>query len=1648
MFAIPARFRNFLRWQGSDHGRTRRIERLGFRRPRLECLEQRQLLAVSASDPFGSAEVSALLGSSGSPADGQALAMSAAEVTAAQTPDFGFALRLGSTGLDAARSVAIDDLGNLYVLGLFEGSVDFDPGAGTAIRTGNAFVAKYSPQGAFFWAQAFTGSFISDVGALAIDVNGNVFVAGSFSGTVDFDPGPGSAPLTSTGWGGDAFVLKLNPSGNYLWARSLGGNDYDAATALDTDDAGNVYATGHFWGTVDVNPGTGSDLRTSAGERDVFVWKLSGTGNLVWARTVGGTGDDHGRGITLDDLDNVHITGTFFDTVDFNPGAGTALLTSAGWDDVFVLKLNNSGNYLWAKRFGGGPTEVSSGIVVDPDGNVYTAGYFWGEGDFDPGPGITMLSSAGEEDIFVSKLDASGNFGWARRMGGPLNDGAMGIELVTDSQISTVGYFQGTADFDPGSAVVNLTSAGQDDVFVSSLDTAGGFVWAGAMGGSGSELGLGIVADDSGNLVTTGYFEGTADFNPGSVLYPLTSSGGLDVFLSKLTSLPPGTGAIGDRVWDDVNENGVLDAGEPGVSGVRVELFHAGANGQIGGGDDQSLGTVSTNDAGEYSFLHLPAGQYYLHFSNLPSGRSFTTKDVGNDNADSDVDPSTGMTDVFLLADAASDGTRDAGLVAQAAPSVSIVPGFLGLALVDTDGSAFRMDVGESGLELSWLGDIADVDPLDDIAGSAALGSRFFGISDGSGLDPSLRSVLGYADVDISAPAPGGSIAVNIVGAVFTGSGLSLTPVDLAAMEFGADQTTLFAAGTAGGSAYLFELDYQNPQDYGLSINVVLATPVVNLGSYRPAGDLAFALDNELVPDANNLYLTTDGSNGQALSLLATQPAAGTMAAVPGLNLGASDFEGLSPWFGPDSLVGFRSGTNEAVRIDLGGSGSPTLESLGSLSETHLGNISGASALWMMPEDLGPVASTHQNDAPAFGQYWYAFTAAATGAFRAVLNSGGSGLTLYAYDNVGQLQSLVGGGTEITYEPVYAGQELYLHVGGLWGNADLDLEILGPATELNVVDYWKSGVVATDNGHLAYQFEAARNGVLTAEVRQGASGGTEMRLYALGPTGAVLQPPLETGLDRIDFEPAAAGGRYLLTVAGLAASAEVCLANLVERTGSHVSVYGTSGGDSFAFDASAGNQFTIKDVVYAFTPVEADSFSFDGLDGNDSVAFVGTSGPDNATVHPTSGNFSGTGYDLDVVHIESTNYDGAGGEDTVYVWGSTAANTYTGHPGRAEMTGGGVSITVMADRIYGRGGGGADTATIWDSDGNDVFEFFPVWAKATGDGLFHHVQGFTTIIGKAELGANGTDEVFFRGSAQGDWLKSTTITTRMLTLGAWRNAEGFDTITAYGRGAKDKPDTLLVQDTPGADTLKLKPLETTLATPTYKVTAYGFGSVDATRVNVNAADDKVTLEDSAGDDTFTGNPAWIQIASANPAYTNKATGFPSVMGYSTGAGMDRAYFSDFNGAADARVENDTFTAGSLTGELTGPGYRLWARFFDEVHAEAKLGRDIANLSGTTGVDQLDATATEVGMWGANAKGTFANYAKYFDEVYAAAGNGLDKAIVHGATIESDYQPPAGIPLDQLSQALWLNQFEKIEHWQSPTAMTEINDVSAVFAYWD
>ena len=423
----------------------------------------------------------------------------------------------------SGSSTAIDPLGNVYTTGRFSGTVDFDPSVGgttnlTSVGSSDIFIQKLDALGDLIWVKQIGNTNYDDAKGITLDAMGNIYTIGVFTGAVDFDPSSGdSTMLTSNGFT-DIFIQKLNAAGNFVWAKSMGGGSYDYGYDVAVDAAGNVYTTGSFQFVADFDPGVSTANLTSSGLTDIYVCKLDALGNYVWAKSMGSTNGDNANGIALDASGNIYTAGYFSGTVDFDPGSGTDTLSSSGNYDMFIQKLNASGNYVWAKRMGSSNYDVANDITLDASGNVFTTGYFFGTVDFDPNSGTASLNSNGNNDIFIQKLDINGNYVWAKNMGGSSADFAHSIALDAIGNIYTTGGFQGTADFDPSSgSTANLTANGAfgySDIYINILDASGNYLWAKRMGGSLGDEGLGIALDAIGNVYTTGFFQGTVNMNP------------------------------------------------------------------------------------------------------------------------------------------------------------------------------------------------------------------------------------------------------------------------------------------------------------------------------------------------------------------------------------------------------------------------------------------------------------------------------------------------------------------------------------------------------------------------------------------------------------------------------------------------------------------------------------------------------------------------------------------------------------------------------------------------------------------------------------------------------------------------------------------------------------------------------------------------------------------------------------------------------------------------------------------------------------------------------------------------------------------------------------------------------------------------------
>ena len=217
------------------------------------------------------------------------------------------------------------------------------------------------------------------------------------------------------GW--DAYVAKLDASGNFLWANSFGDSFADLGWDLAVDDAGQVTVAGAFSGTIDLDPHHRRELlRTSAGQRDAVIWRLDTDGKLLWTRTFGGAGSDEAFRVVPNAAGELLVTGPFQDAVNFGADDDPLVLTSAtpGVSDTYLVKFDGSGNTLWAQQVSGDGLVGASRLAVGPSGSIYTAGWFDDSATF--GDGAVTLESAAARDAYIARWAEDGSFLWARPM--------------------------------------------------------------------------------------------------------------------------------------------------------------------------------------------------------------------------------------------------------------------------------------------------------------------------------------------------------------------------------------------------------------------------------------------------------------------------------------------------------------------------------------------------------------------------------------------------------------------------------------------------------------------------------------------------------------------------------------------------------------------------------------------------------------------------------------------------------------------------------------------------------------------------------------------------------------------------------------------------------------------------------------------------------------------------------------------------------------------------------------------------------------------------------------------------------------------------------------------------------------------------------
>lgn len=423
-----------------------------------------------------------------------------------------WAKSFGAAQDQSSHSIAVDPAGKIAITGSYQNAIDFGGGMLPQAIKNDAFLTNLDPTGQFIWSRAFGSATHESAGNhVSFDGSSNTVNAGGFYGTVDFGGGSLSSP-----WGFSIYAAKYAADGTHLWSKQYGqAGGVGAAYQGDVDELGNVYiSAGYSAGVVDFGCGPLSP----AGDYDALVAKLDPAGNCIFSKRFGDGSFQQASAVAVDASGNVIIAGILSGTTDFGGGP----LTSAAGQDVFVAKLDPTGNHLWSKRFGGAGNQIGIGVATSQAGDIAVTGWMTGTLDFGGNP----MTSAGGDDGFVAVLDSSGNHLWSKRIGGTGHDGLRSAAFDKWGNVGVIGYFSSTIDVGNGP----LVSAGGLDIVLAKFGGADGkHLWSARFGDSANQVGLGIAVDPTGHTYVTGDFASSVDFGTG----PLLATGGIDVFVAK-----------------------------------------------------------------------------------------------------------------------------------------------------------------------------------------------------------------------------------------------------------------------------------------------------------------------------------------------------------------------------------------------------------------------------------------------------------------------------------------------------------------------------------------------------------------------------------------------------------------------------------------------------------------------------------------------------------------------------------------------------------------------------------------------------------------------------------------------------------------------------------------------------------------------------------------------------------------------------------------------------------------------------------------------------------------------------------------------------------------------------------------------------------
>jgi hypothetical protein len=464
----------------------------------------------------------------------------------------------------------------------------------------------------YLQSEEYGGNYDDEITATVVDDNNNLYMVGNYIDSIDLDPSANTA-IHRTVAAPNAFIARYDSLGNYLWSNSI--NSKQLVTIRDIELSRNknyIYVVGDFMDTASFQGS--SNTFASNGVFDVFIAKYDTAGVYQWAISFGGPAPDWGYDIVIDNLDNVYVTGSFLVFTDFDPGAGTASIsTIAGSPDIFLAKYDLNGNYVWAKSAGSNGFDEGLALDIDLSGMVYLTGFIGGTSTFD----MLNVSNNGSNDIFLAQYDSNGNAQWAKNFGGPGSDRGTDVKWE-NGVVYLCGNYVTSAKMDVGISSPHHTAAGASDIVIGKYDNLGNYLWSKSIGGIADDKASSLELDARENILLAGSFQDTADFATGIGAYRIGAKGSNDAFMAKYDSL-------GHFIW--AHAFGGINSDE--AINIDASAEHLYLSGSFSNEMDMNPDTAQTvkliasgNSAGFIAKYELCYGNHHFDTLQLCSGVS------------------------------------------------------------------------------------------------------------------------------------------------------------------------------------------------------------------------------------------------------------------------------------------------------------------------------------------------------------------------------------------------------------------------------------------------------------------------------------------------------------------------------------------------------------------------------------------------------------------------------------------------------------------------------------------------------------------------------------------------------------------------------------------------------------------------------------------------------------------------------------------------------------------------------------------------------------------------------------------------------------------------------------------------------------------